>query len=174
MRVIQAEVPICVATLPPTERFFLWAIRAWSAHHSDLTPIWRSLDHAFTQEHITAALEPFDQFMSALFAGLRRWPDIRCVACPRLGTDERQLLSAFAHLQQGNGAVARCALQTCVLDSAARMVVRHARRCAEQASAAGLQFASVSFVLAKPLDFPPCPRAATVARVEVVKKEEGG
>lgn len=152
---------IAVAELPLAERFFLWAIRAWSAHHTDLSTIWWSLDHAFAQERMPAALAPFDQAMSALFAGLKRWPDIRCVACPRLGVDERQLLNAFAHLQQGNGVVARCALRTCVLDSAARIVVRHAQRCADLASGAGLQFVPVSFAPANPLDFPPCPKSST-------------
>lgn len=134
---------ILVTALPTTERFFLWAIRAWSAHHTDLSAIWWSLDHAFAQEKIHDALEPFDQLMSSLFAGLKRWPDIRCVACPRLGTDERHLLHALSHLQHENVTAARLSLQACALTSAARIISTHAQRCARIASLAGLRFDAV-------------------------------
>lgn len=157
---------IAVAELPYAERFFLWAIRAWSAHHTDLSAIWWSLDHAFAQEKLPTALAPFDQAMSAVFAGLKRWPDIRCVACPRLGVDERQLLNAFAHLQHGNAAVARVALQTCVLGAAARVVACHAQRCVDSASVAGMQFVAVSFAPAHQCDFPPCPKSSRFARID--------
>lgn len=151
-----------VADLPRAERFFLWAIRAWSAHHTDLSAIWWSLDQAFGREQMPAALAPFDQAMTAVFAGLKRWPDIRCVACPRLGVDERQLLNAFSHVQHGNGAVARLALQACVVSSAARVIVRRLQHCADAASQVGLLFFPVAFAPTSRLDFPPCPKAASL------------
>jgi hypothetical protein len=135
---------VAVAELPRAERFFLWAMRAWSAHHTDLSAIWWSLDQAFTHERIPQALAPFDQAMATVFTGLKRWPDIRCVACPRLGSDERHLQHAFAHLQHGNAAVALSALQCCVLGSAARVVLRHAGKCVDLAYEVGLQFVPVS------------------------------
>jgi hypothetical protein len=129
-----------VIHLPVTERLFLWAIRAWSAHHSDVTPIWWSLDRAFAQEGMHSALPPFHQLMSALFVGLKRWPDIRCVRCPHLGSDEARLLSVLAHLQHNNEVGARRALRDWVLRSAAREMCEHAMQCAAIAAAAGFRF----------------------------------
>lgn len=129
-----------VIHLPVTERLFLWAIRAWSAHHSDVTPIWWSLDRAFAQEGMHCALPPFHQLMSALFAGLKRWPDIRCVRCPHLGSDEERLLSVLACLQHDDEVGARRALRDWVLRSAAREMCEHAAQCAAIAAAAGLRF----------------------------------
>ena len=129
-----------VIHLPVTERLFLWAIRAWSAHHSDVTSIWWSLDRAFAQEGMHSALPPFHQLMSALFVGLKRWPDIRCVRCPHLGSDEARLLSVLAYLQQDNEVGARRALRDWVLRSAAREMCEHAAQCAAIAAAAGFRF----------------------------------
>lgn len=133
-----------VIQLPVTERLFLWAIRAWSAHHSDVTPIWWSLDRAFAQEGMHSALPPFHQLMSVLFAGLKRWPDIRCVRCPHLGSDEERLLSVLACLQHDNEVGARGALRDWVLRSAAREMCEHAATCAAIAATAGLRFAGVA------------------------------
>jgi hypothetical protein len=142
-----------VANLPAPERLFLWAVRAWSAYHTDLPLVWWTLDRAFTQEKIHAALPPFHELMSALFAGLKRWPDIRCVRCLHLGTDEACLLSVFAYLQSDDERGARNALQTWVLRSAVRVVCEQASECIAIAAAAGLHFmpaqpipSSVSFL----------------------------
>lgn len=129
-----------VTDLPVTERLFLWAIRAWSAHHCDVTPIWWSLDRAFAQQDMHGALPRFHEFMSALFAGLKRWPDIRCVRCPQLGGDEARLLDVLAHLQQDNELSARRALRDWVLRSAVREMCEHAAACVAIAAAAGRQF----------------------------------
>lgn len=135
---------ILVPNLPTAERLFLWAVRTWAAHHDDVSPIWWSLDRAFAQEDIHAALAPFDRMMSAVFSGLKRWPDIRCARCLNLGQQEAQLLSAFAHLQQNNEVGARLALQDWLIRSAARVVCESAQQCTRIASAAGLRFASNS------------------------------
>ena len=129
-----------VGTLAAPERLLLWAMRAWSAYHSDLTAVWWSLDRAFTQEGIHSALPSFHHVMSALFAGLKRWPDIRCVQCPRLGADEARLLSVFARLQHDNEVGARHALQGWVVRSAARVMCERAVECVGIASSAGLRF----------------------------------
>lgn len=151
---------VCVTALPATERFFLWAIRAWSAHHTDLSTIWWSLDHAFAQQKILDALASFDLLMSSLFAGLKRWPDIRCVACPRLGADEQQLLRALSHLQRDNVVAARAALQVCALASAARVMSLHAQRCARIASLAGLRFDAVPVGRTTDTHIAPCAHAS--------------
>lgn len=138
------ESDIIVADLPTVERFFLWAIRTWAAHHDDVSPIWWSLDRAFAQERIDAALIPFDRLMSALFAGLKRWPDIRCVRCPSLGTQEAQLLGAFAQLQQNNQIGARLALQDWLQPAAARAVCDYVGECTRALAAADLRFAAAN------------------------------
>jgi hypothetical protein len=129
-----------VANLSAHERLFVWAIRAWAANHADLSSVWWSLDRAFTQEGIPLALPSFHDTMSTLFAGLKRWPDIRCVGCPHLGDDELRLLDLLASLQQGNEVVARSRLRDLVLPAAARAVCRHATKCAHQAKTCGITF----------------------------------
>jgi len=129
-----------VEQMPLPERLFLWAIRAWAASHTDLTAVWWSLDRAFSQEGMPAALPPFHQLMSTLFSGLKRWPDIRCVACPHLGRDEVRLLRVLGHLQQGNEVGARAVLGELVLRCATRTACRHAVECVAIVSAAGRQF----------------------------------
>jgi hypothetical protein len=145
-----------VIDLPVTERLFLWAIRAWSAHHSDLTPIWWSLDRAFAQEGIHPALPPFHQSMSALFAGLKRWPDIRCVRCPHLGADEERLLRVFACLQHDDEVGARRALRDWVLRSCVRELCGHAAECAAIVTAAGLRFTDGEQAAAVGVSAPAC------------------
>ena len=129
-----------VVRLPLPERLFLWAMRAWSASHNDLTAVWWSLDRAFSQERIPAVLPPFHQLMSTLFAGFKRWPDICCVACPHLGRDEARLLHLLTYLQHGNNAGARAVLNELFVWSAARVAYRCAADCVEIVSAAGLRF----------------------------------
>jgi hypothetical protein len=129
-----------VVRMPPAERLFLWAIRTWSASHVDLTVVWWSLDRCFSHEGMPAALPPFHEFMSTIFAGLKQWPDIRCVACPHLGRDEERLLHVLGHLQHGNEVGARAALNELTLRSAGRVACRHAAECVEIVSAAGLRF----------------------------------
>jgi hypothetical protein len=130
-----------VTNLLVSERMLLWAIRSWSAHHNDLTAVWWSLDRAFTHERIHAALPCFHRLMSALFAGLKRWPDIRCAVCSQVGCDETRMLSAFAYLQQGNESGAYRALENWVLPSAVRIVCKHALEFVQIASHAGVRFA---------------------------------
>lgn len=131
-----------VLTLPLPERLFLWAVRTWSAHHDDVSVIWWSLDSAFARERIHAALLPFDSFMSAVFDGLRHWPDIRCVRCATLGAQEIQLLDLLGHLQRQNELGARAALQDWVLRPAMRLACEHAAACARIAAEAGLKFSA--------------------------------
>jgi hypothetical protein len=127
-----------VIELPPTERFFLWAIRAWASAHTDITEVWSSLDRGFTREHIPNALEPFDRMMSAVFAGLARWPDIRCVRCPYVGAEEAHLLAALAALRRGNEITARAALHDWIRPAAARQVCKDGRVCMKIAAACGV------------------------------------
>lgn len=114
-----AEVKIA-SHLPFAERLLLWAVRAWSAHHSDLSGVWWSLDRAFTDARIRPALEPFHSMMSTLYTGLIRWPDIRCVGCPQLGEDEARLLMVVARLQQNQRSWAYSALRGLTAPSATR------------------------------------------------------
>lgn len=133
-----------VLTLPLPERLFLWAVRTWSAHHADVSVIWWSLDSAFARERIHAALLPFDSLMSAVFDGLRHWPDIRCVRCATLGTQEIQLLDMLGHLQRQNELGARAALHDWVLRPALRLACEHAAACARIAAEAGLKFSALA------------------------------
>jgi hypothetical protein len=123
-----------VIELPSTERFFLWAIRAWASAHTDITEMWPSLDRGFTREHIPDALEPFDRMMSAVFAGLARWPDIRCVRCPYVGAEEARLLTTLAALRCRDDIAARAALHDWIRPAAARQICKHGRVCMEIAA----------------------------------------
>jgi hypothetical protein len=127
-----------VIELQPTERFFLWAIRAWASAHTDITEMWPSLDRGFTREHIADALEPFDRMMSAVFAGLARWPDIRCVRCPYLGAEEARLLTTLAALRCRDDIAARAALHDWIRPAAARRICKHGRVCMEIAAICGM------------------------------------
>jgi hypothetical protein len=118
-----------VAELPQAERFFVWAIRAWASAHTDITEIWSRLEHGFTREHIPEALEPFDRMMSAVFAGLARWPDIRCVRCPYLGAEEARLLAMLAAFRRRDAIAARAALHDWIRPAAARQICDDARVC---------------------------------------------
>lgn len=129
--------------LPRTERLFLWAIRAWSAHHGDLTFAWWSLERAFAREGIGGALAAFHQMMSALFAGWPRWPDIRCPECEHIGVTEESLLLMLAALQSGDDVGVRRELHALVLRPSMREVLLAASECVRTATAAGLQFASL-------------------------------
>jgi hypothetical protein len=129
--------PLMVPDLPFADRFFVWAIRAWAAHHVDITEIWWGLDRGFTQERMPQALIPFDRTMTVIFAGLTRWPDIRCVRCAYLGADEARLLDSFAALQRGDEAVARSALRSWVNASGVRQACKSGLECVRIAAAAG-------------------------------------
>jgi len=135
----QAHEPL-LAELPDAQRMLVWAVRAWSAHHTDLTGIWWSIDQAFTRQGLRFALPVFHDMMDALFTGLAVWPEIACVSCPRLTRHERCLLELFAAHERGDEAGARRALKDWVLRSAARVVSQHAYQCVWIASAAGVRF----------------------------------
>lgn len=123
-----------VIELPPKECFFLWAIRAWASAHTDISEVWSSLDRGFTREHVPDALEPFDRMMSAVFAGLTRWPDIRCVRCPYVGAEEARLLAVLAALRYGDEITARAALHGWIRPAAARKICKDGRVCMEIAA----------------------------------------
>lgn len=127
-----------VSHLPPTERLLLWAIRAWSAHHVDISGIWWSLDRAFSQAGIRTALDPFDSMMCMIFGGLRHWPDIRCVRCPRLGKDELNLLAVIGHLQADRRREGADLLATLVAPAALRKTLDYAAAVGNALTAAGL------------------------------------
>lgn len=131
-----------VAAIGRTERIFLWSMRAWAACHLDVDMIWPCLERAFAQEGMRCALTPFHEFMSAVFAGLDEWPDIRCVHAPRLGKHEAVLLTALAQLQQGQEFSARQLLQSSLQQACLRHVIRHGSACVQGARVAGLRFAS--------------------------------
>jgi hypothetical protein len=126
-----------VTTLDTPHRFWLWAIRAWASSYSDLTYVWWSLDRAFTNEGVHAALCPFHEMMTELFAEVRRWPAIYCVLCPRMSHDEARLLNVFAQLQCGDALGARRSLRHWLPRAIAHVVCRHAEHCAAIASFAG-------------------------------------
>jgi len=151
-----------VVALPRPERLFLWAIRAWSASHTDLTTVWWSLDRAFTQEGVHAALAPFHELMAALFAGLKRWPEIHCVASPYLGRDEVRLLSAFTHLQDGNELGMQAALGDWVQRAAIREMRQHAADCVTIAVLARMRFTFVQGPVPMPLAVRPREHRVTV------------
>lgn len=124
-----------------SERMLVWAIRAWSAHHTDLSGVWWSIDQAFTRAGLRFALPPFHEMMHALFSGLSTWPEIACVSCPRVTRHEQALLDLFAAHERGEDAGAHRPLLSWVLRSAARTVSQHAYECVWIASAAGVRFA---------------------------------
>lgn len=128
-----------VAHLQTPQRFWLWALRAWAAFHTDLTCVWWSLDRAFTNEGIRPALLPFHEMMTVLFAEVRCWPDIRCVICPQLSGDEARFLSVLASLQHGDELGARKSLQSWVPRAVARIAYGHAQQCAAIAAEAGFK-----------------------------------
>lgn len=135
-----------VLALARTERVFLWSIRAWSACQMNVTPMWPCLERAFAHEGMRCALMPFHQFMSAVFSGLHRSPDIRRLHCLRLGAQEALMLTALAHLQHDHEIGARSALREWLLHSVLRAVTRHGAACVKGAKAAGLHFAPLNQV----------------------------
>lgn len=97
--------PRSVLELPWLERTLLWAIRSWAAYHDAPQPVWTALEQVFSEVGMHPALEPFGRMMTGVFAGLKRWPDIRCVRCLRLGKDEYELLfvlTGAVHAQQSS------------------------------------------------------------------------
>ncbi len=117
---------VSVLELPWLERTLLWSIRTWAAYHDAPQSVWRPLESAFTEAGIRPALEPFAQLMCALFAGLKRNPDIRCVRCLRLGKDESALLATLAMAVQASPSIIERRLSTLMLPLAARTGARAA------------------------------------------------
>lgn len=135
-----------VLALARTERVFLWSIRAWFACRMNVTLVWPCLEQAFAHEGMRCALMPFHEFMSAVFSGLHRSPDIRCLHSLHLGAQEALMLTALAHLQHDHEIDARSALREWLLHSALRAVTRHGAACVKGAKAAGLHFAPLTQV----------------------------
>lgn len=109
-----------VLELPALERTLLWSIRTWAAYHDAPQAIWRTLEGAFTEAGIRPALEPFAQLMCALFVGLKRYPDIRCVRCLRMGKDENELLATLAMALQESPQLTERRLSVLMLPAEAR------------------------------------------------------
>jgi hypothetical protein len=128
--------PIAIALDTP-HRFWLWAIRTWSSSHSDLTTVWWSLDRAFTNERIPAALPQFHNMMNCMFSNVRHWPQVNCVLCPRVCCDESRLLNVLAHLQLNDHFNAQRLLRHWLPSMIAGTVSIHAQRCASIAFDAG-------------------------------------
>jgi hypothetical protein len=82
--------------------------------------VWWLLERAFTEAGIRPALEPFAQLMCALFAGLKRCPDIRCVRCLRMGKDENELLTTLAAVLNESSQEIELRLRHLMLPAAAR------------------------------------------------------
>lgn len=131
-----------VVQLDAPARLLLWSIRAWSAHHTDLSAIWWSLDRAFTAQGMAQALPPFHACMRALYAGLLRWPDIRCVECPYLGKEEESLLEMFTALQAGQERRARSRLQDWVVRGAINAAITQGLQCMREAAQSGWRLQS--------------------------------
>lgn len=147
-----------VPHLSPPDRLLLWAIRAWSAHHMDITGIWWALDRAFSQTGIRDALDPFDSMMCMVFGALRRWPDIRCVRCPRAGEDELRLLAIIAALQTDRRSEGLELLRDLVAPAAARKTCDYAAAVARTLQAAGLLMAPATHIEAiRPTEQMPAP-----------------
>jgi hypothetical protein len=89
-----------VLDMAGVDRLLLWAIRTWSAYHDEPAAVHSSLERAFVEAGLQSGLQPFEQLMRRLFLGWKRWPDIRCVRCLRLGRDEGDLLRLLYLLQQ--------------------------------------------------------------------------
>jgi hypothetical protein len=109
-----------VLELPALERTLLWSIRTWAAYHDAPQAVWRTLECVFTEAEIRPALEPFGQLMCALFVGLKRYPDIRCVRCLRMGKDENALLAILAAALEEPPQVIEYELGKLLLPAAAR------------------------------------------------------
>ncbi len=140
-----------VLDLPVLERTLLWSIRTWAAYHDEPQSVWWPLDRAFTDAGIRPALEPFAQLMCALFAGLKRCPDIRCVRCPRLGRDEHELLSILADALHEPAQAINLRLRHLMLPAAALTAADAAQEMMRSVASAGLSLRQGHAVAVKPL-----------------------
>lgn len=127
-----------VLELPALERTLLWSIRTWAAYHDAPQSVWWPLERAFTEAGIRPALEPFAQLMDALFAGLKRCPDIRCVRCLRMGRDENELLTILAAALHESSQAIGLRLRHLMLPAAARTGARAATEMMRRVASAGL------------------------------------
>lgn len=128
-----------VLELPALERTLLWSIRTWAAYHDAPQAVWGTLERAFTEAGIRPALEPFAQLMCALFVGLKRYPDIRCVRCLRMGKDENALLAILAAALEQPTQVIEHELGKLLLPAAARSGANAALAMMAIVTNAGLQ-----------------------------------
>lgn len=127
-----------VLELPALERTLLWSIRTWAAYHDEPQSVWWPLERAFSDAGIRPALEPFAQLMCALFAGLKRCPDIRCVRCLRMGKDENELLAMLAAALRESPQAIGLRLRNLMLPAAARTAASAAAEVMRVVSNAGL------------------------------------
>jgi hypothetical protein len=133
-----AVLPSTVLQLPALERALLWSIRTWAAYYDAPQSVWWPLERVFAEAGIRPALEPFAQLMSALFAGLKRCPDIRCVRCPRMGRDESELLAILAVALHESPAALSVRLRHLMLPAAARTATGVVREMMRVVANAGL------------------------------------
>lgn len=132
-----------VLELPVLERTLLWSIRTWAAYHDAPRSVWWPLERAFSAAGIRPALEPFAQLMCALFAGLKRCPDIRCVRCLRIGKDENELLAILAIALRESAQDIGLRLRNLMLPAAARTAASAAQEMMRIVANTGLHLQQV-------------------------------
>ena len=131
--------PSSVLELPRLERMLLWSIRTWGAYHDAPHTVWPILQRVFTDAGVRPALEPFAELMCGLFGGLQRWPDIRCVRCLHLGSDELALLQLLADAAEQSHADLARRLRGIMLPTAARGAAHAAQAVMQVIHRAGLR-----------------------------------
>lgn len=127
---------LCLLSLG--ERFFLWAMRLWCVEirawrpEQPRTPydslLWRGFDVAGLGD----ALPEFAMFMDTVLHGVHTPLGIHPPPCPRLGTDEARMLTAFGLARCGYGLPLHRHLATMLAPTAARVAGGHLEAFVEQ------------------------------------------
>ena len=88
-------------TLSQAEVLILWSMRVWARGARTDTCIAPLLMEAYASVQATAAVEPFDLMMQALYHSAISPLQIRCAPCRKLTADEAAVLAALALHQAG-------------------------------------------------------------------------
>lgn len=95
-----AAAPKATNELEESERFILWAVRVWAAHHRAGSPLCGGFGRAFQRAGLQGEAALLYGIMEIAFAGAVRALDIRCVRCNQLGSDEGLLLASLSAAQR--------------------------------------------------------------------------
>lgn len=131
------EPPLCLCS--PGEALLVRSMRYWvGSMKARLDP--RDLvDHGFESADAGEAAGAFNAIMETTLREATSMRDVRRLACPTLGSAERDLLDAVAHSQHGRTAACMAILSTWLPAHTLSSALDHASAIGEGLRAAGLR-----------------------------------